>query len=41
MSVINKNDGSYNLDFVKSVEEGRAEYERGECITIEIENLWK
>jgi len=41
MSVINENEGSYNLDFVKSVEEGRAEYERGECTTTEIENLWE
>ena len=34
-------DSPYNPDFVKSVQEGRAEYERGECTTISSEDLWK
>lgn len=34
-------DNSYNIDFIKSVEEGREEYNRGECTTISTEDLWK
>ncbi|GEC70613.1 hypothetical protein SAMN05443543_103258 [Flavobacterium flevense] len=41
MSDINKDDDIYNPDFIKSVEEGREEYKRGECTTISIEDLWK
>ena len=38
---INEDDSSYNPDFVKSVQEGREEYNRGECTTISPEDLWK
>ena len=31
----------YNPDFVKSVQEGRAEYQRGECTAISPKDLWK
>lgn len=34
-------DNPYNPDFVKSVQEGREEYKRGECTTISTEDLWK
>jgi hypothetical protein len=38
---IQEEDSPYNPDFVKSVQEGREEYERGECTTISSEDLWK
>ncbi len=41
MNEINENESPYNSDFVKSVEEGRQEYKRGETITIAVEDLWK
>lgn len=41
MNTINKDDSPYNPNFVKSVQEGREEYERNECVTISIGNLWK
>lgn len=34
-------DSPYNPDFVKSVQEGKAEYNRGESTTMSIEDLWK
>lgn len=34
-------DSPYNPDFVKSVQEGKAEYKRGESTTISTEDLWK
>jgi len=34
-------DSSYNPDFVKSVQEGKAEYNRGESTTMSVEDLWK
>lgn len=34
-------DRPYNPAFVKSVQEGRGEYKRGECATIFPEDLWK
>lgn len=38
---IKADNSPYDPDFVKSVEEGRAEYKRGECTTISPEDLWK
>jgi hypothetical protein len=38
---VQEDESPYNPDFVKSVQEGRAEYERGECTTIVTEDLWK
>lgn len=38
---VQEEDSPYNPDFVKSVQEGRAEYKRGECTTISTEDLWK
>ena len=38
---VNEEKSPYNPDFVNSVQEGRAEYHRGECTTIATENLWK
>jgi hypothetical protein len=38
---IKEGNNPYNPDFVNSVEEGRAEYKRGECTTISTEDLWK
>lgn len=38
---IQEEESPYNPDFVKSVQEGRVEYERGECTTISTEDLWK
>ncbi|MDD5151745.1 MAG: hypothetical protein PHC28_14920 [Flavobacterium sp.] len=38
---INEGDSPYNPDFVNSVQEGRAEYKRGECTTISTKDLWK
>ena len=38
---IKEEDSPYNSDFVKSVQEGREEYKRGECTTISNEDLWK
>lgn len=38
---INDAKSPYNPDFVNSVQEGREEYNRGECITIATEDLWK
>ncbi|SEA49867.1 hypothetical protein SAMN05443667_10519 [Flavobacterium gillisiae] len=34
-------DSPYNPDFVKSVQEGKAEYNRGESTTMSVEDLWK
>ncbi|HJS00909.1 MAG TPA: DUF2683 family protein [Flavobacterium sp.] len=38
---VQEKDSLYNSDFVKSVQEGREEYNRGECTTISTEDLWK
>lgn len=38
---INEGNSPYNPDFVNSIEEGRAEYKRGECTTISTKDLWK
>lgn len=38
---INVGNSHYNPDFVNSIEEGRAEYKRGECTTISTKDLWK
>lgn len=38
---VQENDSTYNMELVKSVKEGREEYDRGECTTISPEDLWK
>jgi hypothetical protein len=38
---VNEENSPYNPDFVNLVQEGRAEYQRGECTTIATEDLWK
>ena len=38
---VQESDSTYNSELVKSVEEGREEYHRGECTTISPEDLWK
>ncbi|WPR70675.1 hypothetical protein SLW70_12115 [Flavobacterium sp. NG2] len=38
---VEEDDSPYNPDFVKSVEEGREEYKRGDSTTISTEDLWK
>jgi hypothetical protein len=38
---IDEGDSPYNPDFVKSVQEGRAEYKSGESETISTKDLWK
>lgn len=38
---INEENSPYNPDFVNSVEEGRADYKRGECTAISTKDLWK
>lgn len=38
---IKQEESPYNADLVKSVQEGRTEYNQGECKTISIDELWK
>jgi hypothetical protein len=38
---VNEENSPYNPDFVNLVQEGRAEYKRGECTNIATEDLWK
>jgi hypothetical protein len=38
---VQEDESPYNTDFVNTVQEGKAEYERGECTTIATEDLWK
>lgn len=38
---VQENVSPYNSELVKSVQEGREEYHRGECTTISPEDLWK
>ena len=38
---VQESDNTYSKELVKSVQEGREEYHRGECTTISPEDLWK
>lgn len=38
---VQEEESPYHPEFVKSVQEGRAEYNRGECTVIAPEDLWK
>ncbi|MEL1240195.1 DUF2683 family protein [Flavobacterium flavipallidum] len=38
---VQEEESFYKTDFVNSVKEGREEYNKGECTTISVEDLWK